>query len=187
MTDSLTRKGESKAALTKRLKSLPPGKEMSERVGPEDVPRWVKVAMAKVDILGDTYKDAAAEFGKSGSTLKNYNTSPFVKSWRASLQEIAEDPVQVAGLILKGSVLEAALDQLWAIEAAKKDMDYKEVRLGTRDILQSQNLLQTQYGGKRSSAEPIVINITLPGAEVKPLAIETDYEVIDAEIDDDTD
>jgi len=180
VAQSTDRKGKFTKAELAVLKDLPK-REMSERLEPSDVPRWVKVAMAKVDILGMTYKDAADEFGKAGSTLNKYNQSPFIKQWRESLKEIAEDPLQVAGLILKGSVLEAALDQLWAIEAAKHRGDYKEVRLGTRDILQSHDLMVTQQrsGGAQQG---VVINITMPkGVSAEPLTVEADYEVIENE------
>ena len=184
MTDSIDRKGETKAELAKRLSSLK-NTPMKERTEPSEVPRWVKIAYAKRDILGLSYQEAADEFGKKAATLKNYNISPWVKAWRKELVAIAEDPLQVAGLILKGSVLEAALDQLWAIEAAKHRGDYKEVRLGTRDILQSHDLMVTQKSGG-GAQQGVVINITMPkGVSAEPLTVEADYEVIDSDTDTD--
>ena len=176
MTDSVDRKG-ADLEWTKTAKV----RKMGERVEPSDVPRWVKIAMAKKEILGLSYKDAADEFGKKGGSLEAYNKSPWVKAWRKELKDIADDPLQVAGMILKGSVLEAALDQLWAIEAAKHRGDYKEVRLGTRDILQSHDLMVTQQRGG-GAQQGVVINITMPkGVSAEPVTIEADYEVIDNE------
>jgi hypothetical protein len=184
VTDSVNRKGESKEALSKRLTGLKKT-AMLERTEPSDVPRWVKIAMAKKEILGLTYKDAADEFGKAARTLETYKMSPWVKAWRKELNDIADDPLQVAGLILKGSVLEAALDQLWAIEAAKHRGDYKEVRLGTRDILQSHDLMVTQKSGG-GAQQGVVINITMPkGVSAEPLTVEADYEVIENDPDPD--
>ena len=180
MTDSVGRKRKATKAEIAMLKSLP-RKDMRDRIEPSDVPRWVKVAMAKKEIMGDSYKEAAAEFGKAAGTLEAYNKSPWIKAWRTQLEAIADDPLQVAGLILKGSVLGAALDQLWAIEAAKHRGDYKEVRLGTRDILQSHDLMVTQQrsGGAQQG---VVINITMPkGISAEPLTVEADYEVIEPE------
>ena len=184
MTDSVDRKRKATKAEIAMLKSLPQRKH-SERTEPSDVPRWVKVAMAKKEIMGDSYEEAAAEFGKAAGTLEAYNKSPWVKAWRAQLEAIADDPLQVAGLILKGSVLGAALDQLWAIEAAKRRGDYKEVRLGTRDILQSHDLMVTQQrsGGAQQG---VVINITMPkGMSAEPIMVEADYEIVDNDPDTD--
>ena len=180
VTDSIDRKRKATKAEIAMLKSLP-RKDMKDRVEPSDVPRWVKVAMAKKEILGHTYEEAADEFNKKASSLEKYNRSPWIKAWRAELCDIADDPLQVAGLILKGSVLEAALDQLWAIEAAKHRGDYKEVRLGTRDILQSHDLMVTQQRGG-GAQQGVVINITMPkGVSAEPLTVEADYEVIEQE------
>jgi hypothetical protein len=180
VTDSIDRKSETKAELALRLKSLRSPK-MKERVEHSDVPRWVKIAYAKKEILGLSYQEAADEFGKKAATLKNYNISPWVKAWRTELNDIADDPLQVAAMILKGSVLEAALDQLWAIEAAKHRGDYKEVRLGTRDILQSHDLMVTQQRGG-GAQQGVVINITMPkGMSTEPITVEADYEVIEQE------
>ena len=184
MTRSVDRKGdkdpEKKKAELAKLATYTK-KEMKERLEPSDVPRWVKVAMAKKEVLGLSYEDAAKEFNRKAGTLEAYNKSPWVKTWRAELAGIVADPLQVAGLILKGSVLEAALDQLWAIEAAKHRGDYKEVRLGTRDILQSHDLMVTQQRGG-GAQQGVTINITMPkGVTAEPLMVEADYEVIENE------
>jgi len=180
VTDSVDRKGEAKAAQLARLKDLPTV-AMKDRIGPNQIPQWVKVATARMEVLGETYAEAAEPFGRKGATLNRYASAPWVQEWRLGFREIMEDPDEVARLILKGSIVEAAMDQLWAIQTAKNRGDFKEVRLGTRDILQSHDLMVTQQRGG-GAQQGVVINITMPkGVSAEPLTVEADYEVIEQE------
>ena len=157
---------------------------MADRIGAADVPRWVKMAMTKVEILGLSYKEAALEFKKKGATLEKYAHAPFIREWREQLRAWASDPVRVANAVIKGSVIEAALDQVWAIETAKNANDYKEVRLGTKDILATHNILKPATASGRGDSK-IMVSVNLGGSidalEAPAATAEISYEEVIAE------
>ena len=185
MAESIDRKPEDntpakiKERLTK-LRQIPP----EERTEAHQVPRWVKHAFAKIEILGYTYAEAAKEFNRSPKTLQKYKMSPWVKEWRKALAEKAADPERVADMVMKASLFEAALDQVWAIETAKEKNDYKEVRLGTKDILTTHGILKPQ--GTRGPTHAPIINIQLPASvdagALAPVEVQTEVRLIEAEV-----
>jgi hypothetical protein len=188
MAESLDRKPEDNTseAIQKRMAKYRKI-DVTERTTAADVPRWVKMAMAKVEVLGLSYKDAAKEFNKSSRTLDTYARAPYIIEWRKQLREWAEDPIRVANAIIRGSVIEAALDQVWAIETAKAGGDYKEVRLGTKDILATHNVLKpANTTGRGESKLMVSINLggTLDALEAPAGVTEVSYEEVVSEVPD---
>lgn len=164
MAESLDRKPEDNAPVEVRKRLDKYGsKPMEERTSPSDVPRWVKMAFTKIEVLGHTYKEAAKEFGRTGRTLEKYARAPIIREWRDQLREFANDPVAMGTAVIRGSVLEAALDQIWAIETAKASNDYKEVRLGTKDILATHNVIKPASSSARADGK-LTISVNLGGA-----------------------
>jgi hypothetical protein len=181
MTDSLQRKPEDNTPVKVRHRlDKYTSKPMEERTEPSDVQRWVKHAFTKIEVLGLTYDEAAAEFGRKGHTLQKYARAPIIREWREQLREFANDPVAMGTAVIRGSVLEAALDQIWAIETAKASKDYKEVRLGTKDILATHNVLKPASSSARADGK-LTISINMGGAiaSLEPPMAEAEVEYIE--------
>jgi hypothetical protein len=188
MADSLNRKPENNMPEEVRNRLAKYNiKPMEERTEPSDVPRWVKMAFTKIEVLGMSYKDAAAEFKRQGRTLEKYARAPIIKEWREQLREFANDPVAMATAVIRGSTLEAAIDQIWAIETAKSSGDYKEVRLGTKDILATHNVLRPASSSQRADGNlTISVNLAgaLPSLEAPTAQAEVVYEEVIKKVED---
>lgn len=158
------------------LKDKYPVKPLKDRTEPSEIPRWAKLACTRMIALGETLEEAAGHFGKKRSTLSKWANTPAMLAWSKQLEDWADDPVKVAQSMIKGSVLEAALDQLWAIEAAKSQGDYREVRIATRDILATHEILKPSQHTKAGAA-PVVIQLQL-GGDVEVPVVKTAYDTI---------
>ncbi|KKL28743.1 hypothetical protein LCGC14_2372090 [marine sediment metagenome] len=152
-------------------------KDMADRTEARDLPRWVKLAVAKHELLGVTWKETIENTKHSPSTLSGYKKAPAFKDWQIQLQEIADDPMKIAQLILRSSVAESAMDYLGVIEAAKELGDYKEVRLATKDLLKTYELLKDERSNKGASG-PIVVQVNLGNMSVEVPEVEAEYEVL---------
>ena len=153
-------------------------KDMADRTEAKDLPRWVKLAVAKHELLGMTWKETMDRVKQSPSTLSSYKKAPAFKLWQAELREIADDPMRIAQLILRSSVAESAMDYLGVIEAAKDLGDYKEVRLATKDLLKTYELLKDERSNKGASG-PIVVQVNLGNMSVDVPEVEAEYEILD--------
>ena len=150
-----------------------------------NLPRWVKTAIVRRELMGLTWKEAAEPHGRAAQTAANWGASPAGKKWRASIHSIQDDPIQMAGLVLRGTTLEAALDYLAAIDAAKANQDYKEVRLATKDLLATHDLIKPQGTQRSGNVGGVIINVTLPpGVQaLEAPEITSDYSIIEAEVE----
>ena len=158
-------------------------KDMADRTEARDIPRWVKLAAAKHELLGLTWKETIENTKHNPSTLSNYQKAPAFKEWRTQLREIADDPMNIAQLILRSSVAESAMDYLGVIEAAKELGDYKEVRLATKDLLKTYELLKDERSNK-GAAGPIILQVNLGNMSVDVPEVEAEYEILDEEKND---
>ena len=148
--------------------------DMADRTEPKDLPRWVKLCVAKYELLGMSWKETMEKVNKSPATLSNYKKAPAFKAWQAQLAEIADDPTRLAQLILRSSIAESAMDYLGVIEAAKDLGDYKEVRLATKDLLKTYELLKDERSNKGASG-PIVVQVNLGNMSVDVPEVETEH------------
>ncbi len=172
-----------KADIAKRNKGEIEFKDMADRTEARDLPRWVKLATAKHELLGITWMETVEGTKHSPSTLSNYKKAPAFKEWQKQLQEIADDPMKIAQLILRSSVAESAMDYLGVIEAAKELGDYKEVRLATKDLLKTYELLKDERSNKGASG-PIVVQVNLGNMTVDVPEVEAEYEILNDGEDD---
>lgn len=184
MTDSLSSISEEEkqkklAALQKYMASNP----KSARTNIADVPRWVKIAIARKEVLGLTWAECLEGIDRSPARLDGWLTSPAAKDYREKLASIVDDPVQLGAMILQADVANMAIDYLGAIEAAKRAGDYKEVRLGLRDILKTHNIIKDS-DLKRTSGG-MTINVTLSGGQLQAPEVSSSFSVLEAEIVDD--
>lgn len=123
------------------------------------LPPWVKVALTYRELYGWTWKDICKTVKRSPVTLQHYRRSPAAKAWVQSVREFRDDPVKLAGAILKSNQVGVMLDRVVFLEAAKEAGDYKEGDKIARDM-------QDRAGLVRKTDQPtgpaqIVIN--LPG------------------------
>ena len=147
---------------------------------PWELPGWVKTAFVFVDIGSKTYAEAAKEFGKSGQTLNSYAKSPAAKKWRASVAEVGNDPEVLAKGVLQAAVADAAAYLLWALEAAKRVGDYKEVRMLSGEILDRLQVLQKTK--EIVPQRPPVIHLHVgDGGKIAKLEVES--EIVEGEVD----
>ena len=153
-------------------------KDMADRTEARDIPRWVKLAVAKHELLGCTWVETIENTKHHPSTLSNYKKAPAFKEWRAQLRDIADDPMKIAQLILRSSVAESAMDYLGVIEAAKELGDYKEVRLATKDLLKTYELLKDERSNK-GAAGPIILQVNLGNMSVDVPEVEAEWEILD--------
>lgn len=175
LTDDLPEGPERKAAFL-ALREQGALKGPSEKERPEDLPGWVKAALVRCDIEGETYAEAAAAFGKAAGTLGGYARSPGGKAWRAAIAEITDDPALIAKGVLEGAVADASATLVWAVEAAKRAGDFKEARIGAAHLL---DRLGVQKKESKKESPTIVIN--LPGGAAEPTVIEAETEIIEDE------
>ena len=144
---------------------------------PSELPRWVKMVVAKHELLGLSWREAAEECKKSAGSLSRYKKSVAFDVWEGQLRAIADDPMRLAQLVLKSSLMESALDYLGVIESAKDVNDYKEIRLATKDLLKTYELLKDERSNKGASG-PIVVQVNLGNMSVEVPEVEAEYEVL---------
>jgi hypothetical protein len=160
--------------LKKHLQNLPAKQEISE------LPHWVKLASASQLFDNLTAKEAAKRFNRGEQTLHKHNQSPAGKKWKAELEKIAEDPKEVARLILRSSISFVALEYLAAFSAAVEAGDYAEVARMSRDLLDREDIIGVAKS-KQAQIAP-QINITLWGSP-EPVVVEeipeADVEVLE--------
>lgn len=150
-------------------------KQPAEREEPWELPSWVKGAFVHVDLGGMTYAEAAAQYNKAPTTLSNYASSPAAKKWRESVEEVANDPAILAKGVLEAAVADCSANLIWALEAAKRADDYKEVRIAASHLLDRLNI---QKVAAPESKPTIVVNVT---AASRPETIEVEAEVVEEE------
>lgn len=149
-----------------------------------DLPRWVKTALAYCEIFGDTYEEAAKRAGRTGKTLGNYASSPAGQKWRAALNGISDNPVQLAETLIKSQTFDMSLEYLQVYEAAKAANDYKEQRLIIMDWL-NRGGVERSGGASLSDFKPtIVVNVTGGiGSSIDVEMSESEHtRVLDAEV-----
>ncbi len=182
MTDSLDSLTPEQKA--EKLASLQKYAIKSDRTNVSDIPRWVKVAIARKEVLGLTWAECLEDIDRSPSTLDKWLTAPAAKTFRSQLSSIVNDPVELGAMILRADVANMAIDYLGAIEAAKRAGDYKEVRLGLRDILKTHNLIKDS--DIRRTGGGMTINVTLSNPTMLTAPeVSSSYSVLEAEIVDD--
>lgn len=139
-----------------------------------DLPKWAKLAMARTIIYDETYKEAAAHYDKSTSSLEKLASSPAGKKWRAQLSTLADDPVFIAEALIRSNAAGVTFDAFWALEAAKGAQDYKEAGVIARDLMDRIPELRRQQTATSRGAPQIVINM---GGDVslEPMTVETHH------------
>lgn len=172
----------SKASLAAHLATLPQ-RHPSTRTKVSDLPRWVKLVIARKDIYGITWAEALDEtaVNRAHSTLAKWIVTPAARTFRSEISNIIDDPIKMGALIIRSDIANAALDYLGAIEAAKAAGDYREVRMGLKDLLKTHNLIKDS--DVRTAGGSMTINVTLSGgAALEPAVITSDYTILDADI-----
>lgn len=152
-----------------------------------DLLPWVKAAITRVCVSGETIDEAAAAYGKKGGTLRNYYYSPAGVKWRAGLREFTDDPVRMAESLLRATTLGVTLEYLGALEAAKSAGDYKEIGVMSRDLLDRQGVEKKRGGDDSKKPTTIVLNLgagfTLEAPTVKAsYTAKSDEITVDAEL-----
>ena len=147
------------AEVLARFKNTTPPEKKQEI---SEVPQWVKIALALHHVGGLTQEESAKRFNKKRGTLAAYNISPAAKKWKAQLLEIAENPKEVARLILRSSISGVAFQYLAAFEGAIEMGDYAEVGRMARDLLDREDIIGKSKS-KQAGAQP-TINMTLFGS-----------------------
>jgi hypothetical protein len=158
-----------------RFRNLTPSHEKEEI---SELPQWVKIAMGMQYVGGLTAKEAAQRSGKATDTLRSYWKSPAGKKWRDQLKEIANDPKEVAKLVLRSSISGVAIGYLAAYEQAIESGDYAEVGRMSRDLLDREDIIGVAKS-KQATTTPVV-NITLYGSP-EPIMVEAEAEVLEIE------
>lgn len=140
-----------------------------------ELPKWAKIALARTILYDETYEEAARAHGKSKSSLSHYACSPAGRKWTAALEQIADDPVRIAEVMIRSSADGVVFDVFWAMEAAKAASDYKEVGIIARNLLDRVPELraQVQPSGGGQVAQ-IVINLGA-GASLEPPVVESSH------------
>jgi hypothetical protein len=158
-----------------RFEKLREGVAPNKKEEIADLPRWVKTALVFKEIYGLSYNEAAKDVNKAGTTLSQYANSPAGKRWRASLRQLADDPVALAHALLKGNALNITLDRISFLEMAKDAKDYSEADKIARDL---QDRIGITAKRNQNNIQTIVIQTAASSFEI-PLG---DSEVLEAEI-----
>ncbi len=157
--------------------ALSGAKRPKDKLEPSELPGWIRTAFVYIELEGKTYTEAAELFNRSASTLGQYALSPATKKWRAALRSVANDPAVLAKGILEAAVADCAANLLWAIEAAKRAGDFKEVRVGSAALLDRLNIQ------KKTAPEVKPTIVVTVIASKEPEVIVADTEVIDVEVE----
>jgi len=166
-------------AIREKLANLPSKNSRFTTI--QSLPRWVKACLTVREMRGLDYNSAASQFGRKGATLSSYAITPAGKEWRASVNSIASDPAGMAEMILRSTLADAGLDYIWALEVAKERRDYKEVRLATKDLLQTYDILKPSSDG--GGHAPVVIQINLGSEDIAPPEITSMYTIEEDKIE----
>lgn len=183
MTDSVRRKPEdnSKEKILARMDQYG-RREAEERTEFADLPTWTRTAAAFHDLLGLSWREAAAKVGKKPGTLDYYKASPAFRRWRAELQEAALDSQVMAEMVLKAHAAGITVEYLAAYQKAIEVGDYNAVAKISQDLLDRANV--TKKSAPKTQAPAITINLDSRTLEI-PLGDssveieEGDFEVVD--------
>jgi hypothetical protein len=180
MTDSTSgvRKNETSQDRKDRFAMLRGGTPPREREEPSDLPRWVKSALVFKEVYGETYKEAAERFKKTGNTLAQYGQSPAGHKWREQLTRFADDPIALAEAMLKGNALNITLDRIMFLEGLKEAGDFVEADKIARDL--QDRIPELAKKTPKLGLSGGILQIVLPaGAGMEPLMVATEHKLIE--------
>jgi len=172
-----TRKNRDPGRFALLKEGIPPNK----REDIKDLPRWVKTALVRKEVYGESYNDAAKALGRTGRTLAQYAYSPAGKRWREQLQRWADNPVELAKAYLSANALNITLDRIFFLEAAKAAGDYEAGDKIARDIMdriQGLERRSAQAKGLDLTNMTITVNLGAGTATLEPTFAESSYEKI---------
>lgn len=137
---------------------------------------WHYHAIAKKYIYGLTWEEVGKIFNKSKGYLSSLACSPAGRRFREKIQNM--EPEQIAEITLKAASVNATQDYMMALEWAKEARDYQAVHRMTKDLLDFADVgsKKDQGSGGRT------IHIHLDAKDLESPEIETDFQVLDAEV-----
>jgi len=154
------------------LRDTLPSEEERETLTP-----WVALGLIMHDLYGYSYKEVCEKIrnGKGAATLAKSAKSPAGRRLRATIMELADNPVELTKLYMKAQSMDVTADFLLALEWAKEAHDYRAVHQMTKDLLN----LATVSGDSKQREQPQVVHIHLESGSLDIPIVKTDYEVLD--------
>lgn len=136
------------------------------------------------DLYGLTWKEVAERIrdGRGYDNFRRSARSPAGKRLREQIQELADHPKELAKLYMQAQSMDVTVDFLAALQWAKDARDYRAVHSMTKDLLQFAGLRTDE---KKESVSQQAIHIHLDAGSLDTPAVQTSYEVVEADVVDD--
>lgn len=135
---------------------------------------WMSMGISMHVMYGWTWEEVATKIGHNVDSLRKVSRSPAGRRLREKLQEMFEQPEQVAKLILMSNQVNATVDYLVALEWAKEARDYNAVARMTEKMMPK--IVKEQ----EAAPPPQQIQITIMGggAPMAEAFVPTDFKEI---------
>lgn len=146
---------------------------------PAQLPVWMKVAIVRHELYGESWERIATEIGKAAETLRIYNKTPAAKKVKEEIGELT-DIKSIVKVMMESASLHMYADWLMALEWAKAAKDHKMVHTMIKDI-GLQPILQE---ARQQNVAPTTLILNLASADLKTIEAKTSY-VVDAIVEPD--
>lgn len=146
---------------------------------PLELPVWVKMAIIRHEIYGETWKAICEEIGKSHETVVSYTKTKAAAAVRTQIKEMTSVKALVQAA-MESATVQMYADWLTALEWAKGARDYKMMHTMMKDV-GLQPILQE---AKQQNTMPTTLVLNLGTADLRQIETRTAY-VVDAIVEDD--
>lgn len=163
---------------TKMIRAAVP-KDAERLIEAEDLPVWMKVAIIKHEIFGESYTRVAEEMGKSAATISSYARTPAGIKAIKSVKEMT-DMKSLIKVMMEGALTHMYADWLMALEWAKHARDYKMIHTMIKDV----GLQPILQDAKNQNSAPTTLILNLGSSDLKTVEAQTAY-VVDAIVEPD--
>ena len=159
-------------------------KEAKEYLTFQELPAWVRSAIAGVIVCGYTIQDAEKKYGKSGLG-KYMNHSPGAQEWIQELKEQSKDPKAMAEAAFVYDAHNIAIEYQAAYQKCIAANDYAMTAKMSQDMLDRAGVTKKKEQGELGK---ISVQLNFGGdteALLNPPMLKATYETLDEEDDED--
>ena len=136
---------------------------------------WQRLALIRNIMYNETLEESAKHFNRSVDYLKTTSASKVGKAFRAEIEEILGNPVQLLKIVLAQSSLGLHEDQMAALEWAKENKDYNSVHRIIEDLWN--RVPELREGDKAAAPQELHLHLSTDALTIPE--VKTSYEVVE--------
>ena len=136
---------------------------------------WQRLALIRNIMYNETLEESARHFNRSVDYLKTTSCSKAGKAFRAEIEEILGNPVQLLKIVLAQSSLGLHEDQMAALEWAKENKDYNSVHRIIEDLWN--RVPELREGDAKAAPQELHLHLSTDALTIPE--VKTSYEAIE--------